>query len=205
MLQQGDIVRIAMALHDLPATRKSATTSRIKNFLKLDFPSITAVGTGDRADYTAVHAVQLLIGFELLRFRMPPNVIVAVVNSSWPTIAGAFGDAARTLRAQGAGQEPGGERTLLSVDSRALHETGKTVTPRGLKSSVEVVKATALATAIGSAPGGFRSGLIIDPTFMLERVLEALPKLRRPMEGDVLLREIARWKSKTVAVANDAD
>ncbi len=194
MLQQGDIVRIAMGLHDLPSTRKAATTARIKNFLKLDFPAVTAVGTGDRADYTPSHTIQLLIGFELLRFRMPPNVIVAVVNKDWPKIAGAFGDAARALRRQRAGDAPGGEHPLLSIDSRALHETGKTVTEKNLKSSVAIVRSTDLANAVGPGPGGFRSGLIIDPTYMLERVLEQLPRLRRPIEGDTLLREVAQWE-----------
>lgn len=191
VLQQGDIVRIAMGLHDLPASRKSATTARIKNFLKLGFPAVEAVGTGDRADYTAVHVVQLLVGFELLRFRMPPNVIVAVVNAGWPRIAGAFGDAARDLRR--AGSHP--ERTLLSIDSRALHETGKVVAPRDLKSTVQQLGAATLAESLAAGAGAFRSGLIIDPTFMLERVIEEFPRLRRAMSADGLLKEIAKWKA----------
>lgn len=183
-----------MGLHDLPGDRREATDARIKNFLKLGFPAITRVRTGDRTDYTAEHVIQLLIGFELLRFRMPPSVIAAVVASDWTNISKSFAKAARALLDPLSDTVPDAGRELLSIDSLALHETGKTITPEDLKSSVEVEKAAALAKVIGSPRGGFRSGLIIDPTYMLDGIGKELPKLRRPMENAVFLKAIAAWR-----------
>lgn len=119
-VQQKTLVQVIAAIHEVPAERFPALRGRLRNFLKLGLPNITAVGTGSRAEYWPSHVAQALVGFELVRLRMPQTAAAHCVLSSLDAVERVFGDAARVLA--------GGEirpSAILTVTSNGLLDDAK--------------------------------------------------------------------------------
>lgn len=188
-LRYGDLVQLIERMHALPASRGIATESRIKNFSRLDFPPGPKVGSGERAEYGPIQVVQLLVGFELLRHRMPPAVIAEVVRTEWPRIAHGFATAAREL---GRGEERGADAPLLLVDAVALHEVGKTIRPGELLTTIEPVSPSELfGGADQGSAASVRSALVLNPAAILAAAAAQLPWLRRPKDAAAFIAELA--------------
>lgn len=185
-LRYGALVQLVERIHALPDSRGGATESRIKNFSRLGFPPGERVGSGERTEYGAAQVVQLLVGFELLRHRMPPAVIAEIVRTEWDRVAAAFATAARAMTAQAhEPAETGGALRvpILLVDALALHEVGKTIRQGELLTTIEVVERDELhALLIGGATSP-RSALLVDPAAILRDVAVQLPWLRRTKDA----------------------
>lgn len=193
-LRYGDLLQLLERLHALPRSRAIATESRIKNFSRLGFPNGPRVGSGERADYGADQIVQLLVGFELLRHRLPPAVIVEVVRTEWPAIAAAFATAARSLD-DPARSGDWAKRPILVVDIAALHEAGKTVRRGELLSAIEVADADEL---LGAKAAGWRSTLLIDPGTVIADAAELTPSLRRSLDASEFIAAIGSLRSADI-------
>lgn len=96
----GTMVRLIAAIHHVPDDRLEALKGRFRNFLKVGFPNIPAVGTGSRAEYWPEQVAQVLVAFELVRFRVPQTAVAAGVAKHRDVVASAIGDAARSLIAE---------------------------------------------------------------------------------------------------------
>lgn len=116
----GTLVRICATLHAVPRDRLPALKGRFSNFHKLGFPGVKPAGTGARAEYWPEHVAQLLIAFELVRFRMPQTAAAKAVSDHREVVLSAVGKAARA--------SVGDDRAhpiVLSVTSNALTEDAK--------------------------------------------------------------------------------
>jgi hypothetical protein len=188
-LRYRDLLELTERLYALPRSRGVATESRIKNFSRLNYPAGPRVGTGERADYGAVQVVQLLVGFELLRHRMPPAVIVELVRTEWNRIAPVFADTAKAIL-DAVGKDV---TRLLLVDSLALHEVGKTIRAGELLSTIEIVDAAQLADVLISGAG--RSWLLINPEALIREASELMPLLRRPRSIEAFLTAVSNMEA----------
>jgi hypothetical protein len=188
-LRYRDLLQLIEQLYALPRSRGVATESRIKNFSRLNYPAGPRVGTGERADYGPVQVVQLLVGFELLRHRVPPAVIVELVRTEWDRIAPVFADTAKAIL-----DADGKDVTkLLLVDSLALHEVGKTIRAGELLSTIEIIDASQLADV--TVCGAGRSWLLINPEMLVRQASDEMSLLRRPRPKEEFLTAVSKMEA----------
>lgn len=116
----GTLLRIVAGVHGVPTTRLPALKGRFTNFLKLPFPEVKSTGTGTRTEFWPEHVAQVLVAFELVRFRVPQSAAARGVLRHASVAEGAIGDAARRLVA---GRD--GVPILIGVRSNALLEDAK--------------------------------------------------------------------------------
>lgn len=116
----GTLVRIIAAIHDVPTDRLPTLHGRFRNFLKLGFPDVAAVGKGSRAEYWPEHVAQVLVAFELVRYRVPQTAVAEGVARHRAVVTAALGEAAAQIVA-GKARTP----IILWVGSNALLEDAK--------------------------------------------------------------------------------
>lgn len=120
-VQLGTLMKVVAAMHELPADRMPALKGRFRNFSKLGFPDVRAVGTGSRAEYWPTHVAQMLVAFELVGFRVPQTAAAHCVGTSTKEVEAAFGAAARAL----AGSRTVSAPTMLLLSSSGLLDDAK--------------------------------------------------------------------------------
>lgn len=162
----GTLVRICAVLHSVPPERIPALKGRFSNFLKIGFPDVKAVGTGSRAEYWPEHVSQLLVAFELLRFRMPQTAAAKAVTGSIDVVLEAVARAARRLPTEDASSH-----VLLSVTSNALVEDAK----RADLADVAI----AVAGSVGRGEGA-STAMIVDVTDLVARAVAAASTTDEP-------------------------
>lgn len=174
-VQLGTLIKVMKSLHGVPDARLPALKGRFANFSKLGLPDVTAVGTGSRAEYWPTHVAQLLLAFELLRFRIPQTAAAHGIKASLATIDMAFGSAARRIVSGKAGKAP----VLLAVSSNALVEDAKH--PQFLDMAIE----PAGPTIDGR---GDAAALTINAATLMENAVRAARHTDEPFEASFFTR-----------------
>ena len=169
----GTLVRIIAGVHDVTADRLPTLRGRFRNFLKFGFPDVAAVGKGSRAEYWPEHVAQVLVAFELVRYRVPQTAVAEGVARHRDVVTGAFGDAARELLAGNSGSA-----LSLWVGSNALLEDAKKI---GSANIVLVRERSSLGAVSASV-------WQIDVVRLVERAIEAASMTDEPLSAGFFAR-----------------
>lgn len=162
---------IVISIHDIPADRHAALKGRFRNFGKLGFPNVTAVGTGSRAEYWPEHVALTLVAFELVRYRMPQSAVAQGLIKHRDTVLDAVGDAGRRILS-GADGKP----ILLTVGSNALLEDAK----RPELAGISFVRA--------GDEGASASHWTIDVVRLVELAVSAAGRTDEPLDAGFFAR-----------------
>lgn len=163
---------IVISIHDIPADRHAALKGRFRNFGKLSFPNVTAVGTGSRAEYWPEHVALTLFAFELVRYRMPQSAVAQGLTKHRDTVLDAVGDAGRRIVSGTAGKP-----ILLTVVSNALLEDAK----RPELADVSFVRA-------GDEGTSSASHWTIDVVRLVELAVSAAGRTDEPLDAGFFAR-----------------
>lgn len=166
----GTLMRVCAELHGVTDERFPALKGRFRNFLKMGFPDVRGTGKGRRAEYWPEHVAQVLVAFELLRFRIPQSAAALGVSSSSATVLDVFGRAAR--KALGVGE---GGAVLLSVNSNALIDDAK----RADLADVSIVAVPGAAEESGYSSS---TSLVVDVPNLLRRAVAAAAHTDEPFD-----------------------
>lgn len=176
----GTMVRLIAAMHHVPNHRIEGLKGRFRNFLKLGFPNVTAVGTGSRAEYWPEHVAQVLVAFELVRFRVPQTAVAASVAKHRDVVAGAIGEAARSFLADNI-DDP----IMLWVGSNALLEDAKKLGSSDMTLSRDEVSPS------DRSAGSWR----IDACRLVERAVAAAQSIDEPLDAGFFSKLVPIVKS----------
>jgi hypothetical protein len=166
----GTLMRVCADLHGVTEERFPALKGRFRNFLKMGFPDVRGAGTGRRAEYWPEHVAQVLVAFELLRFRIPQSAAAIGVSGSAATVLEVFGRASR--KALGVPEQGA---VLLSVTSNALIEDAK-------RADLADLSIIAVPGPAGERRYSSSTSLVVDVPSLLRRSIAAAAHTDEPFE-----------------------
>lgn len=79
-LRYVDVEVLLARLHDIPEARIPALKARLQHLQKIGFPAETKTGRGKPACYTASATVKILVAFEVIALRIPPDQAIEILQ-----------------------------------------------------------------------------------------------------------------------------
>ena len=115
----GRIESFLAEIHNIAPSKRTAFQSRLKNFIRLGWPTGMATTKGKAAIFDASQYVQMALAIELTQLGLTPERVIRVLGKNWYPVAMCIQMAARALS-----DAPGGFRkdnTPSETDPLAMY------------------------------------------------------------------------------------